>query len=151
MKKQLKNRGVASLPIVLVFGILIVAIGVGITALAFTEGVIAQGGYQSSRALLYAEGGARDALMRVARNKNYACASPNCYSLDFATGGCSSGNACARISVSAGVGSLADPKVVTSKGQAGFNTRALQAQVIFDSDSNQEGRIATTTWQELTN
>lgn len=149
MKKNLKTRGVASLPIVLVFGILIVAIGVGITALSFTEGVIAQGDYQSSRALLYAEGGARDALVRISRNKNYICATTDCYALDFATNGCSSGTACARMSVSAGVGSLADPKIVTAKGQVGLNTRILQAQVIFDS--TQYGQIATTTWQELTN
>ena len=149
MKKRLKTRGVASLPIVLVFGILIVAIGIGITALSFTEGVIAQGGYQSTRALLYAEGGARDALVRIARNKNYACATTDCYSLDFAAAGCSSGNACARVSVSAGVGSIADPKVVTSKGQVGLNTRMLQVQVVFDVA--QDGQIATTTWQELTN
>lgn len=139
----------ASIPIVLVFGVLIVAIGVGITALSFTEGVIAQGGYQSSRALLYAESGARDALVRIARNKNYTCATADCYSLTFAVNGCSSGSACARVSVSAGVGSIADPKMVTAKGQVGLNTRVLQAQVIFDT--NQEGRIATTTWQELTN
>jgi len=149
MKKQLKTRGVASLPIVLVFGILIVAIGVGITALSFTEGVIAQGGYQSSRALIYAEGGARDALVRIARNKNYTCATTDCYSLNFATNGCSSGTACAKVSVSTGIGSIADPKIVTSKGQVGQNTRTLQVRVILDP--NQYGEIATTTWQELTN
>lgn len=149
MKKQLKSRGVASLPIVLVFGILIVAIGVGITALSFTEGVIAQGGYQSARALLYAEGGARDALVRIARNKNYTCATTDCYSISFATNGCSGGIACAKVSVGAGIGSIADPKIVVSKGQVGLNTRVLQAQVIFDTTQN--GEIATTTWQELTN
>lgn len=149
MKKQLKTRGVASIPIVLVFGILIVAIGIGITALSFTEGVIAQGGYQSSRALLYAEGGARDALVRIARNKNYVCATIDCYTLDFVTNGCTSGTACAKVSVGAGIGSIGDPKIVTAKGQVGQNTRVLQVRVILDS--NQYGEIATTTWQELTN
>lgn len=149
MMKQLKSSGVASIPIVLVFGILIVAVGVGITAISFTEGVIAQGGYQSARALLYAEGGARDALVRLARDKNYTCATTDCYSVNFAANGCSSGTACARVSVSAGVGSLADPKVVVSKGQVGLNSRSLQVDVIFDSAQN--GEIATTTWREFTN
>ncbi len=149
MKKRLTSRGVASIPIVLVFGILIVAIGVGITALSFTEGIIAQGGFQSSRALLYAEGGARDALVRIARNKNYVCATTDCYTLNFVANGCSAGTACARVSVSAGVGSIADPKIITSKGQASLNTRMLQVRVVLDSAQN--GEIATSTWQEITN
>ena len=145
--KYLLSRGVASIPIILVFGILIIAIGVGITAMTFSEGLASQGGYQSIRALLYAEAGARDALERIARNKHYSCATTDCYSLSFATSGCSTGSACARIKVSTDAGTSINPKIITAKGVAGINVRTLQVSVIFDS--GQFGQIATSTWQEL--
>jgi hypothetical protein len=147
--KRNPMRGVATVPIILVFGILIVAIGIGIAALSFSESLASQGGYQSTRALLYAEAGARDALERIARNKNYSCTSADCYELDLASGGCANNSACARMSVSGGVGSEADPKIVTATGRAGINLRTLQVSVTLDS--SQFGQIASTTWKELVN
>ena len=65
--------------------LMILAIIVGITAVTFNESFVAQGGVQSGKALYYAEVGARDALVRIARNKNYSCTSPalptGCYSM----------------------------------------------------------------------
>ena len=143
------QRGVATVPIILVFGILTVAVGIGITALSFSENLSAQGSYNSTKALLYAEAGVRDALEHLARNKNYSCATSDCYSLDLATNGCANNTACARVSVSTGAGTIADPKIILSKGQAVLNVRRLQASVVFDS--NLHGEIASTTWVELTN
>lgn len=142
------ERGVATVPIIMVLGVLTVAIAIGITALSFSEGLSAQGSYNATRALLYAEAGARDALERVTRNKNYACATTDCYTIDLASGGCSSNTACARVSVSTGVGTTSDPKIITSKGQAGLNVRKLQVSVLFDSASH--GEIASSTWTEIT-
>lgn len=151
MKKNTRHseRGVATVPIILVFGILTVAVGVGITALSLSESLSSQSSYNSAQALLYAEAGARDALERVARNKNYTCATSDCYSLDLGANGCSTNSACARISVSAGVGTALAPKIIVSKGQAGLNVRRLQATIVFDVDLH--GEIASTTWSELTN
>jgi hypothetical protein len=144
--KQSTPRGVATIPIILTFGILIIAISVGVTATSFSETITAQSSYQSGRALLYAEAGARDALLRIARDKNYACTASDCYSVPLAADGCSDNSACARVSVSSGAGTVGDPKVVVSKGQAGINVRTLQVSVVLDA--NQFGQIATTTWQE---
>lgn len=151
MRKTQYTKGVATIPIILAFGALIVAIGVGVSALSLTETLVSHGGYQSSRAGLYAEAGARDALMKVARNKAYTCATTDCYSIDMATStdGCSGNSACAKVSVSSGAGTLGDPKVITSKGYSGIHTRTVRVSVILDSSG--DGRIATSTWSDVTN
>jgi len=144
------SRGVATLPTVMVLGIMSLAVAIGITAVALTESFISQGGIQSSKALFYAESGARDALIRIARNKNYACASDDCYVIDFAEDGCSLGSDCAKISVSAGTGVTGDPKVITSKGVMRSSLRTLQVEVIFDDGTVSDGAITSATWSEVT-
>ncbi|MBI5147851.1 MAG: four helix bundle protein [Parcubacteria group bacterium] len=139
--------GAATLPTIIVLAILILIVGAGITASALSESFISLGQKKSSEALIFAEAGARDAFVRIARDKKYACATTDCYQIDFVSGGCASGDGCAKISVSSGVGSDADPKVVTSKGISGSSVRELQVSVILDASLY--GRIATTTWQEL--
>lgn len=142
-------RGVATLPTVMLLGVMSLIVAVGITTLAFTELLISQGGSQSSRALFYAEAGARDALVKIARNKNYTCSAPDCYTIDFSTNGCSLGSDCAKVSVSAGTGATGDPKIVTSKGIMKASTRTMQVSVSMDTN----GQIATsstqTVWTEI--
>src|SRR5574343_222236 len=91
-KLSCPQSGVATLPTVILLGIMALVIAVGVETLSFTELMISQGGAQSSRALFYAEAGARDALIKIDRNKNYTCATTDCYSIDFSTNGCSTGN-----------------------------------------------------------
>lgn len=143
------RRGIATLPTIIGLTILIVIVGIAITSLSLTETFIAAGQKQSSLALVYAETGARDALERLARNKNYSCSVPDCYAIDFVASGCSTNDGCARVSISSTTGSLADPKYVTSTGQVGSNIRKISVGVIYDISLN--GEIATTTWQEITN
>lgn len=147
--KNIKSRGVATLPTIIMITMIILAIGIGITSLSLTEVFISAGQNQSSIALSYAETGIRDALIKIARNKNYNCVAADCYSIPFTTNGCIDNNACAKVSVSTGIGTELDPKIIISKGQAKNNTKRIQVNIIFDPSSN--GEIATTTWQELSN
>jgi len=142
------KKGVATLPTIFALIILIVAISVAITALSLSDSFVFLGSYQSSQALVYAEAGARDALLRIVRNKNYTCATPDCYSIDFISNGCATNEACARISVSAGVGSAVNPKVIVSKGQVKNKIRRIPVSVVFDDNLN--GKINSITWSELT-
>jgi len=144
------QRGVATLPTVLVLGVMALAVAVGITAVSLTESFISQGSAQSSRALFYAEAGARDALIKIARNKNYTCPSADCYPIDFSTNGCSLLNDCAKVSVS-GTGSTLAPLIVTSKGIMKSSTRRMQVSVILDGGNVGDGAITSATWSELTN
>ena len=150
LKTQLKHsRGIASLPTVLALTILITAVVLVVSSLSVSESVVANHQKKSTQALLYAEAGARDALQRIARDKTYTCATENCYSLDMVTGGCASNDGCARVSVSAGVGSSASPKIITASGQVKTNTRKIQVTVEYDTELF--GAVSSTTWTELTN
>lgn len=153
--KITNNKGIATLPTVMILGMMTLAIVISIASLAFNELLISQGASQSANALFYAEAGARDALTRIARDKNYSCVSTDCYSLDFITNGCSNNTDCAKVSVSAGIGTTADPKIITSKGIMKASTRRVQVDVLLDSGTTtaalQNGEITSSTWTELTN
>lgn len=141
------QRGAATLPTIIAMTILILAIGVSITAISFTESLISIGQENTAQALMYADAGARDALIKLTRNKNYTCVSTNCYSISFAPNGCTTDDGCARIRVSAGAGTIGDPRIIVSEGKVKSSVRTIQASVIFDTALN--GEIATTTWSEL--
>lgn len=138
-------KGVASLPTILALAILILAIGIGVTSVSFTESLISAGQNQALKAFIYAEAGANDALERIARNKNYS----GNYTIDFVSNGCSDNEGCAAITVTGGAGSIADPKIITSNGRVKSNIRKIRVDVVFDSSLN--GEISTTTWREITN
>lgn len=154
-KWKIETGGIATLPTVMVLGIMALAVAVGITAIAFSESFISQGSSHSSRSLFYAEAGARDALIKIARNRGYTCTPTDCYSIDFTTNGCSLGNDCAKVSVSAGTGETGNPKTITSKGSMKASSRTLQVSVILDSGTSvaadQLGVITGATWSEATN
>ena len=155
MKKKSKKNGIASLAIVIVLGAMSLAVFVSITSVVFNQLLISQGFAQSLNAFTYAEGGAHDALLRIVRNKNYSCVTTDCYSVDFVASGCSMGTDCAKVSVSVGVGTTLDPKIITVKGIKGTSTRTIQVSVIMDNGtaiaSFQNGEITSTAWSELTN
>jgi len=136
------SKGVATLPTVMVLGVMALIVAVSVTTLAFTELFISQGSAQSSKAHFYAEAGARDALTKIARKKSYLCSTADCYSIDFSTNGCSSLSDCAKIQVTGND----TTKVITSKGIMKSSTRTLQVNVTLDTD----GLITATTWSEVT-
>lgn len=154
-KNNLNNSGVATLPTIMLIGMMTLAIIVSITSLTLNQLFISQGQTQSQNALFYAEGGARDALTKIARDKNYVCATLDCYSIDFIANGCTNNTDCAKVVVSSGIGTTADPKVITSTGIMKSSIRKMQVSVILDggtSDSAlQKGEITSTSWVELTN
>lgn len=146
---QQKERGMAAVPIVLALGIMIVALAVGVTAMTVSDSIVAQGSLQSSRARQYADAGAHDALIRIARNKFYECTLPalpsGCYALDFVENGCSANKGCARVMVT----STTTGKVILVDGRVGGNIRKIEVIATLDAGGN--GEILSTTWSELTN
>jgi len=141
-----KNKGIATLPTVIVLGMMILAIVVSMTAMTLSGLMISQGQSQSSNALFYAEAGARDALVKIARDKTYTCVTTDCYSLDFVTNGCSLGTDCAKISVTGNN----ITKIITSKGIMKTSTRTMQVTVNLDGATNDYGLILSTSWIEIT-
>lgn len=143
------ERGVIALPAVLALSIIILALIIGISAMTFNEGFVSLGGVQSAKALNYADVGARDALLRIGRNKNYNCTAPalptGCYQIDTVANGCATNEGCARVTVDNGT----SPKIINVEGRATSFTRKIQVNVTFDASLN--GEITSTQWQELTN
>lgn len=151
-KKTHTKHGLATLPTVIILSAMALVVVVGITTVSLTESFISQGATQSAKALLYAEGGARDALTKIARKKDYTCSSSDCYTIDFVSGGCAGAlDGCAKVSVSAAAGTTAAPKIITSKGVVKDNTRTLQVSVVLDSGTAADGKITSTSWSEVTN
>lgn len=148
MKILHHNRGAASLPSIIAVGLLILVIGVSITAISLSESFVSVGSSQSATALSYAELGAKDALIRISRNKNYSGG----YTINMVTNGCTSGDGCATVTVGSGVGSQADPKYIDSVGLMKTSTRKVRVAVEFMQygGSIYSGEIATSTWQEVT-
>ncbi len=150
-----KNKGIATLPTVIILSIMVLAVVVSITSVSMNEIVISQSQKESQNALFFAESGARDALTRIARDKTYSCTSTDCYLLDFTSNGCSTGGGCAKISVSSGVGTTADHKIITSKGLSGSSIRIMRVEVELDNgtsdDANQKGEITSAIWTEVIN
>lgn len=149
MIKILKNKGIATLPTVIVLGMMALAVAVSITSLALNELFISQGSAQSASALFYAESGARDALVKIARNKNYTCAINDCSIIDFVTDGYTNGSGYAEVLVS-GDGTTATPKIITSKGVMKASTRTIQVEVILDAGVATKGEITSAVWKEIT-
>ena len=153
--KILKNKGIATLPTVILLGMMVLAVVVSITSMTLNELSISQSQSQSQSALFYSEAGARDALVKIARNKNYSCVSADCYSVDFSTNGCSNNTDCAKVTVSSGLGTSGDPKIITSKGIMQSSVRKMQVSVILDSGTtvatDQKGEITSASWTEVTN
>src|SRR5882724_1071528 len=134
------KQGIATLPTIIAVTILLIALAIGITALSLSNNLVSVGQNNSQQALSYAEAGARDALIKIARNKNFTCSAANCYSLDFAASGCANSTACAQVSVSAASGTPAAPKVIISTGQVQTNSRKVEVDVVLDASLN--GQIA---------
>ncbi len=144
MKSNLtqNQKGVATLPTILVLAILILAVGTSIALLGLNSTLTAQTQSNGQTALFYAESGAKDALLRLARNSSYTCSTNNCYSINMATGGCTSNTACALVTVSSG-----SPKTITSIGESGTVQRKIVVQPTIDAN----GAITGYTWSDSAN
>ena len=134
------RQGVATIPIILALTILVIAIGLAISTVAFNETSITQDFSRSSQALAYAEAGARDALIKVTRDGGYTSAG---YNIDFVTSGCAAPyNGCATVTVA----SATSPKVIESTGKVKNNIRKVRTTVTVDSN----WVITGTVWEEVT-
>lgn len=147
LRTRSDQRGVATLPLILAAIVLVVIIGGSITTIGFRESSAASSTTNSAKALYFAEAGARDALLRIARNKDYVCTGPalptGCYSIDMVTNGCSTNEGCVRVVVASG----SSPKTINAEGRVKTQIRKIQIDATVSSD----GEITATTWSELTN
>lgn len=144
------SKGFANLPTVVALAALMIAVGLGITAISLNNVFDTERVSRSRGAYQYAENGAHDALLRIARNKKYTCESgAGCpYTIEFVQNGCApSYEGCATITVGAGVGTALDPKIVESSGRAGDSVRTVRVTIIFDG--SESGEITSAVFTEI--
>lgn len=136
--KNIKKPGVASVPTVIVLMALIVSAGVVISSISISDNLSVSQSNNSDKALNYAQLGAKDALERVVRNKDYTGA----YNLELVSGGCVDPFiGCVSVTVNPD----SNPKIINSEGQMGEVKRKIQVNVNLDEN----GLITNYAWQEL--
>src|SRR3990170_8345911 len=124
------QRGVALLPVILVLFGLVMVVGVAIAGISVSENTISSTKDASDEALAIAESGIQDALMKLARDKDFTSAG---YNLSVSGG-------TATIIVPSG-----SPKDITSSGTLNNKTRKIQLTV--NADAN--GKITQSGWTEV--
>lgn len=139
MFKYKKNQpGMASIPTIIVLMALIISAGALIASISISDNISVSDTNNSGRALNYAQLGAKDALERIARNKDYS----GTYSIDTVSGGCSGiFSGCAAINVDSG----SNPKIINVEGRKEDIKRKIQVKVNLDEN----GLILNYDWQEL--
>jgi hypothetical protein len=131
-----EQAGLASLPTVLVLIALIISVGVFVSAVSVSDNLSVSGAGASDRALNYARSGARDALERIARNKDYV----EDYDIAAVPDGCAEPfYGCVSVNVAAG-----NPKMISTVGRAGDFIRKIQVAATLDAD----GLVLDYDWTE---
>ncbi len=131
------RRGQAALSFVFLIGVIVLSIGVAVAFLA--NSFLNSGyGYQAAnRAMAVASAGAEDALMRLARNKDFSSVSS--YSVPV-------GSDSASVTVNQNSPSTGQAKIVSS-ATVSFQQRKFQVVVSIDSAT---GQVSLISWQLLT-
>ncbi len=134
-------EGVIALPAIILMSGLILIAGLGIASSSFLENAMSYDDADSQKALAAAEAGARDAFLRLVKNK--LCnqgGTPPClaYALSFTD---TTATSTAAITVT-GV----NPKTILSTGSVNGKIRVVQVVVAFDSNN----KATQTSWREIT-
>jgi len=140
------QRGIAATHILFIMTGIVAVVIAELATVSFALTRIGQGAAETNRARQFAEAGARDALVRLARNSKYSCPTTNCYSIDMVSNGCVTGDGCAQVTVGVGTGATNDPKIITSTGSVNNKTRTIQVSVTYDAALS--GQISSTVWSE---
>jgi len=131
------KRGQAALSFVFLIGVIVLSIGVAVAFLA--NSFLNSGyGYQAAnRAMAVASAGAEDALMRLARNKDFSSVSS--YSVPVSSSS-------ASVTVNQNSPAAGQAKIVSS-ATVFFQQRKIQVVVSVDGTT---GQISLISWQLLT-
>lgn len=137
-----KLSGIATIPVVIIFTFLVLVVGVAIALISSNETFDVLFFVNSSKAFNYAQAGAKDALIKITRNKDFSFPSPN-YSVEFVTDGCTNYEGCATIAVATD----GNNKTITSQGRSKNSIRRIQIDITLST----YGEITSSTSTELTN
>ncbi|MEI7498444.1 MAG: hypothetical protein WCK11_04130 [Candidatus Falkowbacteria bacterium] len=137
MKQYTNQSGIASLPIIIILLSVVMLMAAVMASLAEQNRSTSADQRDSGLALSFAKAGAEDALLAIARDKNFN----QTYQLALVENGCSAPlNGCVNVSVDVG----SSPKKITARGQYREYVRIITAEPMIDVS----GAITSINWQQ---
>jgi len=130
-----ESRGVAALTTILGIGLVVTLMGIALGFLAFFEGAIGFSLSKSQEAYLVAQSGVADALMRLARDKDFSSAG---YTVSV-------GNGSATVVVTRNTPTIGQD-LITATGDVQGRKRKLEVKAAVDGTS---GQITILSWREI--
>ncbi len=137
MFKINNEKGAMALSSILALSIILLALGLAMSFTSFIENNIVYNQNKASNAFYVAEAGARDAIEKVVRNKNF---SNGGYSLAMAGGS-------ATIVVNKDV-PAAERTEILSTGVSGANTKKIRVVLNTDANNDNNGKVTIESWEE---
>lgn len=137
MFKINNEKGAMALSLILALSIILLVLGMAMSFTSFTENNIVYNQDKAANAFYIAEAGARDAMQKVVRNKNFSHMG---YSLAMAGGN-------AMIVVNKDAPAFERTEIL-STAVAGLNTKKIRVILNTDADNDDNGKIAIMFWEE---
>jgi uncharacterized protein (UPF0333 family) len=137
-KKKFWQKGAMALSSILVLAMILLAVGLAMASSSFIQSSIVSNQNKSISALYIAEAGAKDAMQKLTRNKNY---SNTGYNLAI-------GNGSAGIVVSKDTPSSGQTEIL-STGVVGGNTKKIKVILNTDAAGDGSGKVAIISWEEV--
>jgi len=125
------SRGFIELPVIMIFALIILTIGLGLLGGRFIENIMSFTSVQSQKNFYLSESGIQDGLLKVARDKD---ATSDSYTPPIITG-----NETLNVSISGD-----STKTITSSASDGKRYRDIQETISVDED----GKVTFSNWQE---
>lgn len=136
-KKCFNEKGAMALSSVLALSLILLALGLAMSFSGFVQSDITYNQDKAAVAFYAAEAGAKDALEKVVRNKNY---SNTGYTLSLADGS-------ANIVVNKDI--LAPERTeILSTGASGANTKKIRVVLNTNANNDGNGKITIESWEE---
>lgn len=132
--KTRNTPGVALLPMILALSFIILVVVVSLASLSFVEINIGTAQKKADEAFFVANAGVSDAIIRIARNKNYSSVG---YNLTV-------GNGTANVVVQKDIPAAGQTRI-TSTGTVGASKRKIQV----DTNVNTYGKVTIASFSEL--
>lgn len=138
----LGGKGAMALSSVLALSLILLALGLAMAFSGFVQSDIAYNQDKAAIAFYIAEAGAKDAMQKVVRNKNYSTAGleGSKYILTFVNGS-------ADIVINKDI-PAAERTEILSTGTAGVNIKKIRVVLNTDAGSNDTGKITIMSWEE---
>lgn len=143
-KNFFNEKGAMALSSVLALSMILLALGLAMSYSGFIQSNIAYNQDKAAIAFYIAESGAKDAMQKAVRDKNYNNAG---YSLAFADGSANVA-VCHNNDIIVCPNIIARQTEILSTGIVGVNTKKVRVVLNTDTDNNDNGRVTIVSWKE---